>query len=415
MGGDGNDVVATLREPVQITLQSLQNPSLINQDATLEIGGMVSDAALLSYTLNFGDGNAASGTFAPGTTVDVPHTYTSYYDAGTTVTLVITDGITPQTTSLLQVVPSPASGADGVENILTGTTVQTPTVVPDGGLIVGVVYSNGGIVQLNVDVSALNDGTVDDYDISTEFTDPSAPSSTPSLGRAAIPAPQVIPGPKPIAVFKGVGISIATVTAAKKSRAGEGTVKKASLTIPVGAKDVGNSGDPAPMSTTVTTKTVAAKVNFPTTKHGNPPPDNIKYSGTFALPLGYIANKTHTLSFSFGNLSDKTTLNAAGTGYGALMKSVTVKTSLKPGVPAKAGATATISVTLSGDDLDEKGLDTAGISDLSSDLTTGGKASNPRVLQVAIVLDGQAYYSTVSTSLSVNTKSGTGTVTLPKK
>ena len=53
-----------------------------------------------------------------------------YFDAGVLVTLVVTDGITPVTTSRrVQYVPSPASGAGpGEENILLdGDPVETLT------------------------------------------------------------------------------------------------------------------------------------------------------------------------------------------------------------------------------------------------------------------------------------------------
>ncbi|MEI6235639.1 MAG: hypothetical protein WCT04_21500 [Planctomycetota bacterium] len=417
-GGSGNDVVAVIRQPVQITLESSQNPALKDKPLMFNIGGTVSDPTTLSYTLNFGDGSpVSSGTFAQGTIVQLPHTYTSYYDAGTPVTLFVTDGIEPATTTLPQFVPAPASGADGQANILQGgDAIVTPNVVPYGGMGIHVIYSNGGVYQLSIEIS--NPGeTIDDYDVESDITVFTADDTvTVQAGKSSrvltTKAKQV--GPKPVVQVTKPGIVKVVAKATPKAvgpvRANRNP-KLAQITIPVSLKEVQNTPTPPAVDRTLKTKSLSIKVMFDNSNKN----DQIKFTCNFELPQDFDEFRQHKIGFGVNGIIDLVTFNPKGnfaTG-GTLLKDVRLSGKPKDRKEDLGGGVGTISGTFSAPNLVEKGLKSAAIDQLADDLVKG-KATMPRSLQLSMTLDGEAYNSNADALLKVSPDKKSGTVVFKK-
>jgi len=385
-----------------ISFANDQNPSLLNQTVNFSISATDSDATTVNYTLDFGDGSTmATGTFTQGTTVVLPHAYTQYSDAGLTAKLTLSDGTNQATRTILQTIPSPASGAVGVTNIAQGAApIEAPLATPLGGVSVAVGSSDGGVIQLAINVDAL---TRSAYSVSTDFGD--------FQGRSS----KNIVGLTPVHKYLQHGLFVAHTTAtnlATRKVAGE-----ARITLPVSAKETGEPAvtgqnralkipTPPIVTSVLTTKSLKGKFAFNGVK-----PDTVSYSGTVTLQTGFDPSKSHELWFGIGNILVVTTVSNKGVGKvpgtPAVLKSLKFSTKVKKGKIAVGGELATVTITYSTAAMVANGFNTEGISAQSTDFV---KNKSVRTIQVAMLIDGVPYQVLAAVNFSLSGGSDFGNI-----
>ena len=224
------------------------------------------NALPLTYTWDFGDGSTiASGAF-------VQHGYNIEGDF--TVTLTVTDGTNTAVSSALISAVTPNSGGEGITNI----SQTYPAVMdPLDGLAISIASSDGGVIQLNIDVSSL---TRDVPNVSTDFD---------GLGGRSVP------GLRPIKKFTTPGINVALVNATDPSTGV--LVGKGRKTLVIGSAEVGQTVayTALPQSQKATKVSLSGKFSFSTTssqllsplaKAPVQHPDSVTFGGTIELPVG---------------------------------------------------------------------------------------------------------------------------------
>ena len=394
--------IVTNQAPVITDLSSDDNPALINTQVTYSFTATDADTPTLSYTFNFGDGSPdLTGTFAQGTTVSVSHVYTAYTDVGVAVSLTVTDGFTPVSQTVLQFVPAPASGGGNVPNILVDVP---PIVEPLDGLSVKVMASDGGVIQLGIDVSSL---TRNAYDVSTDWGDVSGRSNT-------------VKGTHPVHQFRKHGIFVAKSTATNSTtNVVAGTAR---ITLPISSAETGEVvatpsaikanvanvlSMPRDANTDITTKSIKGKFSFSAKVK-----DTVTYNGSIKLPAGYDPSVAHEFWVAVGNIVVETTIDKHGKGLApgtpAVLKTLKISTKIKKGHVAVGGEDARINVTYYSQAMVKSGFDTEGISQQSSDVSKGKSA--PRNIQVAMLLDGVPFQALAPVDFSISNNSDFGSI-----
>ena len=387
--------------PVVAPLVSDQNPALLNQIVTYNITATDADTAILTYTFNFGDGSLdVTGTFQQGTIVPLSHVYTTYND-GSLVTLTVSDGSTPVTVTTVQTIPRPASGGDGIPNQFLNIPPSTtlPTTRLDG-LGVAVTYSDGGVIQLGIDISSL---TRSAYTVSTEFSGENG-----SLGSRT--------GTAPVIKFVDPGVFVATVSATNSDT--HVLAGKARLSLALSNREVGMPVNYTnePKSHMVKTGKIGGKFSFPKASAASiGKTDLVAYTGSFELPEGLNPASKPELAFSIGNIIDSISIDAKGRGIGASKRGFIKKVRVnypklaKGATVTSAGQMATFSVSVSGVDLSSKGFDTEGIQAAVAASEKSLK-SVQRTVQVAMVFAGAAYIARVGVNFKLSATAASGTI-----
>lgn len=384
--------------PVITAFASSENPALLSDPISFSFSAADAVATTLTYTLDFGDGSPpATGSFAPATSTAVTHAYTAPSDT-LNVTLTVSNGSSTATTSLTQVVPTPASSGLGVTNIADNTTVIDPL----DGLAISVIASNGGIILLGIDISSL---PVADYDITTVFGDIPGQSTT-------------VTGLRPVHQYIQHGIFVADVKVTDRATGvvvGHGRKTLAISTLETGESQFSTSqvairprvtGD-AP-SSQISTRSMKGKFVF-----NGQSTDNVTFSGMLKLPPGLETSKPHEVWFAMGNIVSTTTVDGKGNGVlpGNLPVIKKVKLGylkVKKGAITVGGEDAKVDLTFNAAGFVASGFDTEGISNKSLDVGKGKKA--PRSIQVALLLDGVAYQAQAAVSFSVSNNTDFGTI-----
>jgi len=353
-----------------------QNPARVGVEVTFTFG--TTFAAPLTW--NFGDGSP--------TVQGNPVTHTYATEGAFTVTSVDMVAVT-NTLSFEAIAPNPNAG--GVPNAAVNSTVTNPL----NNISANVAFSDGGVVELNVNVSSLDRATAT---AETSFGDIPTRSS-------------ISKGPKPAHKFIQAGIFTATITAKDSA---DGTVRgKGRRTLAIGSRETGVSGAlPAPSSSAVTLKTLKGKFLFTTDK-----PDSVSFSGEIGLPAGFDPLKPDGYSFSIGigNVVDTVSLDAKGKGKlpstGVLLKKVSVKYPrlTKGTLVTTDGQIAKVSATFSIKDLDEAGFDTEGITNSKLPSEAALKAV-PRTIQVQVLLGGVPYELLAPVDFTLTKKSDAGSI-----
>ena len=304
---------------------------------------------------------------------------------------------------MITVVGTPNSGGTGITNVDNGTSI---TNVVDN-FTISVVSSNGGVIQLHIDATALKArGTLD---VQTEFGD--------ITGRSSI-----VSGMDPAHKFSTRGIFIAHATALDHAT---GTIMgRGRKTLIISAKETGMPlagardrlgimrllGDPP--SHVLTAKSIKGKFIFAANKS-----DSVTYIGTISLPANLDTSKSHELSFAIGNIVVDAMVNAQGKGSAVangvsnpkVLKSMKIQYQhVKKGVPTKGGETAQVSVIFSSAGLTAAGFDTEGITTRSTDVTAG--KSGLRSIQVGMLLDGIPYSAQLPVTFAISKDSLLGTI-----
>ncbi len=370
-----------------VSLTTQDNPGVLNTNVTVTLSSLGGDPTLgQSYSVLFGDGSApVTGFFAANGSADVVHVYTVPGDY--TVSATVSDGISPNSLTLQESIPAP--GAPGEKNVSDNTDTITN---PLNNLKISVLNSNGGVIQLGIDVSTLKR---DVFNVSTNFDDITGRSS-------------VVMGIRPVHLFTNHGLFVATVSATDPATGA--LVGKGRKTLALSTRETAEtlsanapSGD-AP-SSKITTKSMKGKFVFSGTKT-----DAVSYSGIIKLPPGLNTAKPHELAIAIGNIVTTTTLDAKGTAApkGALKKLKVTYVKLKKGSITKGGEEAKVDATISASGLIVNGFDTEGLSATAADATKGKKAN--RSIQIAVELEGVTYETLAPVTFSVSNKADSGTI-----
>ncbi len=378
-----------------------QNPVLINTPVTFTINATDADTATLNYMLNFG-ATTTNGAFSQGVGTTVTQAFAA--EGTYTLTLSVDDGNTTVIQSLDLVVVAPSSGGLGVPNISQGTDTVTN---PVDNLAINVMSSDGGVIVLSIDVSALTARAP--LIVQTDWGDVAGRSSTAF-------------GLNPVHKYIQHGVFVATVTA--KDATTGAMMGKGRKTLAVSAKETGEVGNtplfdrkkvtppPGPLlnnssNTAVTQKSFAGKLLFT----GSTKSDTVTFNGSFYLPVGFNPLDTHEFSMAMGNIVVNANLDTTGKGKaisGTTLKSLKLGYKLKKGAVAMGNETATLSVTFTAPGLVNAGFDTEGISKNSTDLNA--KHTAPRKIQVAFTLDGAAFEALAPVMFTEASNSDFGTI-----
>ena len=401
-GGTGNgQLLLTIAVPPLITMLSTQdNPGLIGTPVTYSFSATSTNSTALTYSIDFGDGSApVTGTFATGAIAMAQHTYTVAGDY--TVTLTVADSLAHAMMTAPETIPAPSSGGTGVTNVSDGTVKN-----PLNGITMQVMNSNGGVVQLGIDIDALDMARANiDFSASTEFGDIANHGAT-------------VTGTTPVHQFTHHGIFVAKTTATSNiTGLVAGLARK---TLAISAKETGEQfplaragfqdlralGDPP--STAATTKSLKGKFIFSGNNN-----DTVSYSGTIKLPSGLDVSSSHEFSIGIGNIVVNTTVNGKGKGAvpgtPAVLKTMKITyMKVKKGVPTKGGETARIDVLFSTAGMVAAGFDTEGIVRTAPDVTNRQKAQ--RSIQVAMELDGVPYVAQAQVTFTVSSNSSFGNI-----
>ncbi len=383
--------------PVITAFASSENPAFLTDPVSFSFSATDAVATTLNYTLDFGDGSpVASGAFVPGANATEMHVYTTTSSAFS-VKLTVSNGSSMAPASLIQMVPAPSSGGLGEKNI-SNTTVINPL----DGLSITAIASNGGVIQLGIDINSL---PVAVYDVSTYFNDIAGQSST-------------VSGVRPVHQFIQHGIFVAEVTATNHATGlvvGHGRKTLAISTFETGEmvfdasqaaivpRVTGNASDPM-----ISKHSLKGKFAF-----NGLSTDSVTFSGIFKLPPGLNTSKSHELWIGIGNIISFTTVDSKGNGALPGLLPVIKKVKLgylkvKKGAVTAGGEDGKVDVTFNAAKFVATGFDTEGISASSTDT---GKGKKPlRSIQVALLLDGVAYQLPASVNFSTSSNSAFGSI-----
>jgi hypothetical protein len=295
-------------------------------------------------------------------------------------------------------VPAPNSGGDGVKSASDdGTTVTNPI----NGITIQVMSSNGGVIELAIDIDSLDRGS---YDASTFFGDIAGRSTT-------------VVSPRPVHQFISRGIFIAKTTGIHRVTGVVGGIARKTLVI--GAKETGQTvptirngrgarvvGD-AP-SSVISTKTLKGKFIFSGNKN-----DVVSYTGMIQLPSGLAVSSPHEFSIALGNIVVDTMVDKKGKGIitdrlGTLKKLKLTYLKVKKDTITKGGEIARVDVTFNTAGMVNAGFDTEGIVRSASDAGGGKKA--PRQIQIAMLLDGVPYTVLAPVTFTVSSNTSFGSI-----
>jgi hypothetical protein len=350
----------------------------------------------LTFTWDYGDGSTDSGN-------PVSH---SYYSAGTlTVSASASNGQFAAGKSILLPIIAPASGGFGVTNVDQGGVVTDP----ESGLSITLLNSNGGVVQLGIDVSQLRAAV----NVDTDFS---------GIGGRSGFAPGTL---RPVQQFTATGVYVATATASDPaSGATRGSGRK---TIVIGDDELGNF-------TTVTKpgKRIASNVKIKgkfsfvgggkeVTTFAGGGKDTVSFGGTIELPAGLDASQKQVFNFAIGNVVDQVSFDSKGK---AILPSATgkiVKATLKlnkvkgakvvKGAPqiTTFGQTANVQITVSGVNLSGAGFESDGITGKLQPAEKAAKSID-RQIQMAFTMGGVSYQQSIPVSFKFSASSNTGSI-----
>jgi len=378
--------------PAITSMSASKDPMFAGDTTTLAAQASNPNNGTLSFTWNFADGTPA------GTGNPVDHSYAA--PGQYTVSVTASDGTYfSQPGPLVMVVDAPNSGGENVKNVADGAP---PVPNPLNGISITVERSDGGVIELFVDVSAFNR---DAFDVATNFNGPaSLLNQTP------------VKGFHPVQKFTDPNVYVATSTA---YTAGTTTFRgKARRTLALSNREVGlpvkYTEDPA--SHSMAFKSIRGRFSFSLGQRAAIASDTVTVTALMELPVGLKVTDEHDLSVGVGNIIDHVKLNTRGlgksTGDSGSVKRVSIRypkvdrnTKLTAGPPAKR--IARIALTLSAKDLVAKGFDTEGV-----DPSGNG---NRLQVQTAVVLAGVSYQVSAPVRLRVPSRKDAGTITLLQK
>jgi PKD repeat protein len=362
-------------------LQS-QNPIKINSPVTFTALATDSDSDTMTYSWDPGDG---SGQISDNPAV---HTFTT--EGVYTGTLTVADPWQSVSDTGTITVVAPNSGGAGVTNVAQGNANVAKVANPLNGLTIEVVSSDGGVIELYIDVNAL---IREAYSVATDFEC--------IQGRVA-----TVNGTRPVHKFTDSGIDVAVSTATENAT---GQQKgKARKMLVISKREVGQT---APVndnrtSTDIAMSKMKGKFNFTSgltrlvsgLSATAAKVDTVAFSGKIHLPGGLDIAQEQDLWIGIGNIVDHLGLGAKGKpklpsdkGY---LKKFRIKYPKLVGTVTAGDETAQVDFTVSLLDMSTAGFDTEGI---SVEVSNADKTPVTRQIQVGMLLSGVAYQSSATT------------------
>jgi hypothetical protein len=273
---------------------------------------------------------------------------------------------------------------------------EPPVENPLNGITIDVIGSEGGLIQLAVDVESLNRAV---FDVDTTFDGIN--------GRVGS-----MRGTRPFQQFTQPSVFVATSTAIDLA---DNTPKgKGRKMLPISADEVGqaNPSISQPVSRSLDLNKISGKFAFDKTT-----PDQVAFSGTVELAAGLDLSAEQELSFGLGNVIDRVIVTAKGQakdkskGELGRIKKLRVKyPKLPKGTTVTAvGMKASVDITFSTEDMDLKGFDTEGITSSLRSVEVGMKTV-PRQIQAAMVLGGISYANLIPVEFKLSTKQDSGQI-----
>ena len=367
-----------------------------NTDIAFNAAATDANDDTLTYTWNFGDGTTANGPLA----------LHAFAGAGMfTVMLTVSDGQLSASGTLNITVLAPASGGAGIPSV---SQASPPARNPLNGMAILVTGSNGGILNLAIELGTL---------------DSSAFSLTTDVSTQALSGLKIVPQ------FAQHGLYVATSHAVRNASGQEEA--KARKTLAIGAREVDDdpllAGIPAPASTQINPLSLKGKFAF--SGSGTAKPDLVSFTGNITLPDGFDHSKDQEFWIAIGNIADRVMVSSKGRPASrsdkGFIKSLGIKYPIKTRAvaasvtkpknpkPAKPVNQATVSVMLSMKGMIAAGFDTEGI--LPQLLPGEAKQKTvKRKIQVAMELSGVAYSSetSVDVDFKLSPKKDSGSITM---
>jgi hypothetical protein len=372
-------------------LSATATPDRVVTGETVQFSANASDpqSLPLTFSWDFGDGTTATGN-------PVSHAFST--EGNLTVGLHVSNGTNGATAQVAVTTIAPNSGGQGVPNITQG---DPPATNPLNDFTVTVISSDGGVIQLAIDIDALIRANLSDFNVSTDFGGLGGRITTQT-------------GLRPVAKVSTPGIIVATTDV--KDAATGATKGKARKTIPVSAKEVGitRNFDKDPSNNIIGNASTKGAFSFGGGSKAKP--DAVSFSGAIDLPVGLDLSQNQTFEFSIGNIVDSVVIGAKGKGSLPSAAKHFTKVAFKYPKLAKgstkttAGQSASFSVTISGTALSDAGFDTEGITNSVRADEKGLKAV-PRSLQVAAIFAGVSYKLNANVQYSLSPKGDSGKLT----
>jgi hypothetical protein len=341
----------------------------------------------LTFHWDFNDSTTATGN-------PVTHAFVS--EGVFTVLLTVSDGLmSTQATIAIQTL-APNSGAATIPNIDDGTP---PVVNPETGISIGILSSDGGVIEFGINVDSLLRNAVS---VSTDFDSISGRTGTDT-------------GLHFIRKFVDPGIVIATTTA---SDSATGAMKgRARKTVIISDTEIGDLPPQIkpPKNHSIHVTSIKGSFQFAKpTAASIGKPDLVTFAGSVELPAGLNLTQKPQVSFSIGNIVDSIAIDAKGHGIlpsakGRIKKLQFALPKLAKGTTQiPEGVTAKFTVTINQVGLSTAGFDTDGITNILSPTELKMKTI-PRNVQVAMLVGGVPYtlLAPVAFKLSASDTSGT--------
>jgi sugar lactone lactonase YvrE len=376
--------IHTNTPPVIKSINLSQNPVKTGVPLNLNADVADPDGDTLLFHWSFSDG------FSGGTGNPFSHTFDTGGDL--TGTLMVYDGYESTSVDFPLQVLAPSSGGAGVSNVSTG---KDPVANPLNGITIKVSSSDGGIVELTVDIEALNKAA---FQASTDFTDVPGRSSS------------GVKGSKPVHKFVETGVFVATTHGIEVDTDTE--KGKARKTIAISRKETGQDArvTSEPANRDITTKSIKGKFGFLSSAKKA---DSVTYSGRVSLPAGMDLSKVQEFSVGVGNITDSTTVDPKGKGTipgleGHIKKLKVKYPKLKGTTITVGGEPAQIDVTFEMNGMSAAGFDTEGVTAAATDFNFKKVAA--RSIQVAMVLAGVSYEISAKADFKLSPKKDAGSL-----
>ena len=375
--------------PMLGAITASENPTRTGLTVTFSVVATDPNGLPLTVTWDFGDATA----LVTGTTVT--HSYGA--EAIYTVKATADDTLVNASTTLSFQVFAPNSGADNVKNIDDGAP---PIKNPLDGITIGLLSSDGGVIELNVDTSNL---VRDTFAITTEFDG--------IFGRTA-----TVAGARPVAKFTQPGVYVATASATDPVTGA--LIGKGRKTLVISQTETGIPPlfTAAPSSKAISKFNLKGNFSFPKTSAASAgKPDSVALTGTIMLAAGIDLTKSQQFSLGIGNIIDTVNLDTKGKATLPGSTGFVKKLAFRLPKPKKgatlttAGQLATFTITISGTALSAAGFDTEGIAGTRLSSETALK-SLPRSIQLAGLFAGAPYETQAPVLLKLDKTSQSGSI-----
>ncbi len=394
--------------PPFIVSATVQTPILVGTPATITVAATDPENDTLDYIFDPGDG---TGPVHTGNINTVTHSFSA---AGLYIgTVLISDPYQSVMRSTPILVFAPASGGAGVTNVAQNDPLLTKVTDPVNGISVSVSNSDGGVVELFIDLASL---TRDDFAVSTDY----AGIGGRTLNSLTLSS---VTGLRPVQQFLEQGIYVAKVNAVRTAdNTSAGTARK---TLVIDRMEVGDTALAltAPKSHKIYASSL--KGNFLFGRSGaasaSGGSSSVTLSGTIPLPGGLDASAPIALQVAIGNIVDSIAVDAKGNGKAPSLNRYIQKFQLRLPKPKKPATTlptdkpASFSFTLSDKgfaaaaNLVNNGFDTEGVSSavIPSEKTL---KTLTRQIQIALAINGVGYQSTVPVTFKRSSTNDSGSI-----